>query len=788
MQNNHLTIGRIEPFPAMKFTYLLIPGIRFIKNHHLYFSFISTLFLVTTSAIGATEDLDQMMLRKARQSTAVWNHNILENPSRYHYWQPESFVYQDISTGTEVWRISNTPGRLNLYHSDIGVSPWSANGKRLAFTSDRDTSAFKRAHLNPWMIVNTDGSKLRPIPNAPARVNSHTPFFHWTPNFEDKYFELGKKASYNETVMPNVLYKAIVNDTSVVSTPLVNLPTFKGVDLKLNKTVSATGSKSIVMTWDESWLFPITVYPDSSAKLDINDGYTVNRKMGGPDYHSTWGDTPSLSEGYSSHHDAYYPGDGTYLFLLPSGKHAWWKDKVLGSAPDGGSIYFFEKPAKFSEQIPVNTAKNWGGVPDPFGSNYWSHFVPDRWGRYALFSNSDASPIGPSVWDMESNKYVNFTFGGGAQHHDWSAFSDWNVSTSGPKASNYSNDRIYTQKYSSNGSQKTVCYTHALFNNEGKYNGASNEYSSLARPGQSPDGTKVAFHSTFLNQKTSVYDDKPDIYWAVAYYPYPPEIRSAIKNGNMVKLVWDFNQGTNTLPNRINPRTYTNRGWPNETNDRPSSPREIDKFRIWVSTDAKSWMPIATVSYNNCRGANECGTWTDTSWTYSAIQPNSTTRYYAITSVEFSGLESQTLSNIWAVTIDSDGTIANSTQIEPYPEEPGSKSHFYNLKPPQPTNVGFYHKLPPASENGQYTIEWIAPKENILIRFYNIYAIDAKIPKAVQQQRIASVPATADYIASGQYKYIDWLGNPDGTTQYAVTAVDFHGNESDVSIANLMNR
>jgi hypothetical protein len=316
-----------------------------------------------------------------------------------------------------------------------------------------------------------------------------------------------------------------------------------------------------------------------------------------------------------------------------------------------------------------------------------------------------------------------------------------------------------------------------LYNNGGSYVGANYEYNALARPAQSPDGTKVAFHSTFLNSKVGSYDDKPDVFWAVAYYPYPPEIKSAAKNGSNVRLTWDFNQGTAASPNHTNPRTYTKRGWPNETSDRPPSPREIKYFRVWSSPDNLTWSPIGTTAYNNCAGTNECGTWTETSWAFDVSQNVGTTMYYGATSLEHSGLESRTLSNIWKVVTDASGNITQQQQYA-YPVSPGDKSYFYAKAPGSPQAITYVHKQSPATANGQYTITWSAPANKSLIRSYNIYAADGTAPTPIQQNRIASVPATSDYAGSGSFKYIDWLGKTDGTTKYVVTSVDFQGNES----------
>ena len=184
-------------------------------------------------------------------------------------------------------------------------------------------------------------------------------------------------------------------------------------------------------------------------------------------------------------------------------------------------------------------------------------------------------------------------------------------------------------------------------------------------------------------------------------------------------------------------------------------------------------------------GTNECGKWTETAWSYDAAQASATTRYYAITSIEHSGLESRTLSNVVQVTLDGSGNISALSQYSPYPADPGGRSNFHTKKPNAPQSLNATYKQPPATADGQYTIKWRAPVNSSLIRYYNIYATDGATPSLIQQNRIASIPATSDYSGNGEFSYIDWLGAPNGTTQYLVTAVDFQGNESDKSLSLL---
>ena len=701
----------------------------------------------TKSALSSVNDLDELFIRKSRHNTSFYSFEYIEgNASNHYIWQPETLCYTDVKTGREVWRMTNTNSVCNDYRNDIGVSVWSANGNRLGFVSDRNTSAFNRGDHDILMIVNANGMFLRPLPDAPARTYGHNPFFHWSPQVVDVYYEFGRELGNNYD-----LYKVVVSDTGVTKTLILSFPSDRG-ELFLNKTISADGKKVIAMPYNESWWYPATIYPDESAALDVADGYTVDRNMD-----DSWGDTPSS---YLKLHDQYYFGDGTWIFVLIDGTHTWWRLKVLGTAPDGGSKYNFTPPTTFYEQWPENASDRFGGTNDPFGCEYWSHFVPDRWGRYALFSATQQSPnVGPGVWDIKKHETVVATFGGGAQHHDWHGFTDWIISTRGPSDTNYLDDRIYLAKYNDEESQETVCFTYTLFNNGGEYLGR--EYMALPRPSQSPDGTKAAFQSTFLNNKIGDYDNKPDIFWAVCYYPYPPEIIGGVKIDTKIRIAFDFRHS------KDNPRTYTTRGWPDEVKDSPPLPKEITKFRIWDSEDRINWTQVALIDRSDEK----------TEWGCDVPQLSGTTRYYAVTSIEQSGLESHKLSNVWNVTLDENGNITKQAEDVAYPADPGGVSHFYTQKPLPPKNVAYAHKkASPVDKDGQYTIEWDEPENTTLIRYYNIYAEDGTVPVVDQSNRIGSIPK--GWCQDEKCKWTDVFGNPDGTTRYTLTSVDYQGNES----------
>ena len=122
---------------------------KYKKNISLLFSIvrIALLFLILGYFMGsgnlwAQENLDELNARKSRLSSASWGYQYLEDASDHYHWQNETVMYNDVQTGHEVWRMSTTPNIINYYHNDIGVTPWSANGKRMAFISYRGTGAF----------------------------------------------------------------------------------------------------------------------------------------------------------------------------------------------------------------------------------------------------------------------------------------------------------------------------------------------------------------------------------------------------------------------------------------------------------------------------------------------------------------------------------------------------------------------------------------------------------------------------------------------------------------------
>lgn len=703
------------------------------------------------------ENLNQMLNRKSRHATASWGADYLEADEAGHYiWQPETLCYYDVTTGHEVWRLSNTPGLSTFFNTDLNQTAWSADGNRLAFVNYRQLKEYEKDAIDgAWFVVKTDGTYLRAILNGSAvgYWGSITVYHIWSPVESDIYYGFGNLEPANPGVSRHILYRTMVEDESESREEWITYPTDRFIAHSL-VDISTCGNMVLSNgVSNASWLYFATVYPSSAKGLLFANGYTVDRDMD-----SVWGDTPESFVGY---HGIDLYKDGTWVGLMPSGSHAIWKIKVAGSAADGGAIYSFSPPMTFDEEWPIKTVDTYGGMEDPFGLPYLSHGCVDPWGRYEIFSNGETSPAGPGIVDLQTMSVVVETFGGGAQHNNWNGWTDWPVSSKGPVAYDYSNDAIRTQKYNNADSQLDICSTHTLFNNNGAYNGAGAEYTSIPRPVQSPDGTKVQYHSTFLNSKTGDYDNKPDVYWSVVYYPYPPEITGATMVSSHVRLMFDFRHKEES-----GRRTYTDRGWPDEDNDNAPLPREIEYYRLWYSNDGSTWVPASWLKTP--------GDGSD--WFYLIPQAVSTTRYYALTSIEYSGLESRTLSNTWQVTLDGDGAITTSAEDGAYPADPGGDDTIYATAPDAPSGVAATHQAAPADQVGQYTIEWTEPDDSRFIRYYNIYAMDDEAPSIDANFRIASIPK--GWCSAGVCSWIDCFGATDGGTDYIVTAVDRWGNES----------
>ena len=687
----------------------------------------------------AVQDLDEMVRRKARLGAAAWPYADLDKAYSRTDWQPETLCFADTKTGREVWRMTATPNIRNYYHNDIAVSPWSADGRRMGLQSWRAERG--REVRNLWMVVDTTGRHMRPTVN-------NSGYMHWSPLVPDTYYTFGGARFLSVKSQNNILYAVTVTDEDAKAMkPLITYPQVPGASYGNRKFISSDGKMFVAMlsvrnrNWRrdggaeyEMFFTPSIVFPEDKAKALLKKGYTVNRDFG--DY---------IKGPYTKgrYHDAYLLGDASYYYVIDK-QLGYWRIKTLGSAPDGGAKFTGDDGKhNFGEMIPEFVRKK-GKRNDPWGKNaiFVGHPGFDRWGEMVSIANYDGKDkffkgtgenwkMGATVYDFTKHRPITGDFwvqSDGCTHCDWHAYADYAVVSIEKSKYSFGPARIECFAHDKVGKNFIVCYTNN-FTNGGK------SYYNYIRPAQSPDGTKVAFHSDFLNSKAS-----PDAYWAVCYYPKPPtDLQGKPENGG-VKLTWE-------MP------TYTKRGWPTK-NDPPPPAREIKAFHVWRAPDAGGpWKEIGKVDVEY--KVNEKRSIMEPTTLEFIDRAGRATGCYALTSEEHSGLESQELSEILQMTAAGSRVAAKAGQKD-----------FWKTPPAAPTNV----RLVKGDQPGHHLLSWDVPADD-KVRYYNVYYSTDGTPEAKQANRIASLPG-------GTKQYLDWLADPAKDGHYTITSVDRQGNES----------
>jgi len=708
----------------------------------------SVLALGAAAAEGALQGLDEMARRAARRGRNAWPGALLERDGDYA-WQPETLCYKDVKTGHEVWRMTSTPDLRSYYHNDIAMTPWSADDRRMGLQSWRRSKAWPYRDRVLWMVVNTDGSRMRPT------VNSNG-YMHWSPLLPDAYYSPGGSRVKGASPGGNILYKVTVTDDGP-ATRMKRLVTYaSGRGCGSRKFISSDGRMYVAMPSVfpgskgqeyEMFYMPTRIYPDEEAKPLLQKAYSVDRDFG--DY---------LPKPYTKgrYHDAYLLGDGSWYFAIDK-QLGYWRIKTLGSAPDGGAKFspYDPKTGDHGEIIPVDVDKIRQGakLKAPWDTQskhraateeafFLGHPGFDRWGElvcyadYGTIDDKGRFYMGCNVYDFVNHKPIRDDWrplSDGCVHCDWEAWSDWCVVSVYKSQYVPGENRIECFPYDERGKNYVVCMTH---NMKGK--GKIAPYYNHTRPAQSPDGTKVAWHSDFLNGK-----DVPDCYWAVCHYPRPPVALKAERSAGSVKLTWK-------MP------SYTRRGWPKKA-DTPPPAREIRRFHIWRA-EAKDgpWQEVGAFApkYRIDDGR-------------SCIVPEKLEHrvrgdgFYALTSEEWSGLESGGLSEIIEIKRGRAKIVSKA----------GQKDYW---KTPPPELKGLTVRK--GGAGGHFELSWAAARSD-KVRYCNIYYSTKGAPEPVQANRIASVPA-------GTATYLDWLADAQAAeAHYSVTAVDRQGNESKAASA-----
>jgi hypothetical protein len=785
---------------------------------YLIFSLIFPTFLW-----AERQDLDEALARKPRFPFNGGTNTFYsgESGTPYYFWQPETLTYTDTNFGTEIWRVTFNPrsgGGYDAYSNEYSTQAWCNDGSRLGFRSllsgviftiRPSTDPNKDGSTTPRWTVNSDGTKMR----AGTGKGQGNDYLNWL-HTETAYLFTPRSTGEFSGALTDTLYKVSL-DSNNTMTRSVLVNDIGGAGLKASTIKDPiTSNDGWMVLQDETagdWPTPNDI---NSMKLHF-----INLTTNTQDY--AWGVargigpvgdpygaiTPAQEGRIRESSSAFLFNTDLWAHFYNMIPHMIWKKS--GSAGDGGPAYadwdgdsFGDDEIKVISDNPVPATN----LPhNPYDNGYMGHPEFDRWGHFVIGNNSQdcnsviygSSPTryvrwgnngcpgqmlldvtnnlaNPSWYDANNSNYMIGTGTSNvyyASHSSWKGWTDYIVSM---HATNYD---LYTQHYqktSQTGKTNTQAPVYIASTELVAY---QDNYASYPRPSQSPDGTKVAFATKlFYAAYSGADDDRIGISWVVAYYPYPPEIYQA--NGTGASLNIRFDWGTNSATWR----GYTQRKWVNESTGTYLPPREINTTRLWVSTDNATWTPVTTVAANAWDRYNfATGAWTgNTYWEINTTQGVGTTRYYAITAIETSGLESKTLSNTWKVVLDGAGDITTQAQQTAYSSTPGGSSGFYTTAPSAPQTLVTTHRKSPATALGQYTVEWTEPASTTLVRHYNIYALDAAIPTAIQQRRIASI--SRNICSGGACSWVDWLGSQDASTVYGVTSIDTLGNESAIKL------
>lgn len=719
---------------------------------------VLVLLPITTFAL---ENLDELTSRVDRNGVNTFYSG--SGAGNSYIFQPQTLSFIDTTTGHEVWLLTQTnDASVGLGGTEYGWQPWSADGKRIAFTMDVTPGNYTVQYGYPWFVALADGSYFRPYAESPNRTSTRRPYFDWSPVEPDISYAVAYNTSQVTGLDQNAIYKITVTDTGgsySLSCDLIDEDT---------STLLTGGMKNAITSDGKYYLTSIVLENEPFYIAQITGSPALVLTYNQPTLDTYWANTPA--EGQGDWHDEYFSGNsahGYWIYLIHTAAD-WWRMRPWGTdnaAPDhtidNESPYTWWAGTDVQKEIQIVNG-NAGTLPD-FVGNYWSHGAVDRWGTHVVYSDVDISPYGPGIWDVENSTRTGYnTKLDGVQYSAWTGWSDYAVNSVSETL-----NVLGATKYNSidNDDHITVAYLHSATVND------------FSNPGQSPDGTKAIMRSDWL-QKT---EGKANLFVGVVYYPYPPEITATAAASGTVTVTFDWRL------DQASPRGYTERGWPNESTDDPPPPRETKLFRLWRSADKSAWTALGTVNAEIFTRYNfATGVWAgDTYWTITDA-PGNGSWYYAVTSLEWSGLESHALSNIFAITVTG-GESDSGAQDTAYPAVPGGDSNFYATAPSRPPSLTKAHKSSPATADGQYTLSWARPASYSLIRYYNVYAKDTSNPTAIQQCRIASIPATSDTDDDGNFSWVDWLGNTNGSTRYGITAVDYQGNESDILLSDPNN-
>lgn len=624
---------------------------------------------------GLTEVFARKSYSNVKPLSFLYSSNII---------QPETLHFNDTEYGTHVWRISDSFDSFTFAHNHINRSPWNANGSKLGLISNRCfLGLWCRTNEAPGdphiFLVDTNGDNFQRVvaSNCPSCTADGTRFRFWVwdrnnPNFayfaaKDGLYRLNasqlgsftKVASLPNTDRSKVVYSYIsesnvvmVNDDFANSYPD---PMFYFV----NVDTGAVNSFPIAFNLNNA-------NHDLAKEKSFHDIYFTRRSD----------DSFGFNYGPTS-------GVGEYLFFLAP----------ISGDPAQVTVWFDNYG---TNSIPYHSHPAWG--PNGQNTSYFGEKYPSGSNVWGWQVANDAT--GQNVKML--GRYDGSNFSGG--HIAWDGYDpDFLFAAS--------NNKMY--KATLSGAENNF---QMFLNTYTGLNDSTDGYQTSPRPAQSPDGTKVFYHSSM----TEKADSSVDGFVAVARYPAPAQ--NVRLSGS--SIVWD-------------PPTFH---------------RETKGYHVYRSAGG-------TASFSEITSEAISAT----SFSLSGLQAG-TDYYYAVTTEEWSGLESNELSNIVKINYQNNSYSSSSHSGQ------GTKN-FDKTTPPMVARL-----VSTSVSSGIYRLNWQATSATD-VWYYNIYYSVEGSPSAVPARLVASVPKS-------KTTFVDWRARTDAPGFYAVTAVDRQGNESSL-VANI---
>ncbi|UCF79678.1 MAG: hypothetical protein JSW03_05410 [Candidatus Eiseniibacteriota bacterium] len=597
------------------------------------------------------------------------------------YWQSEKVIFHDVEYGSEVWRLSNDPD-YTRHHNTVNKTPWNRDGSLISLFSSRYVPGLPHTGWFRFFVMDGNGNRFRllephGVPNA-TLIPDYAAITAWDRTNRALMYFAYFDGLYSVDVS--------ASDLMTLVEPLPFTDRRKVITTYLSEdNVLLVNEKSSSSYFFNIYMIDLKEAPGSPGRLIY---YSTDFNITDVEGHSV--------ENEWRYHDLMFMRKSTNSFSLN-----------FGPSGDVGEYVTFEIPydgnaddvtIAFTQYDPV--------LP------YYSHPFWGADGRQVVYFGE--SSRGANDWGLQLRDHLTQTpvrtltprLKAGGGHTAWDGYDpDWVFAS--PTSWDWSGTIIKAKTDGSYSAPFVRTYT--------RLNGVSPDYSSYARPAQSPDGTKVLFTSSMLQNA----DDKTDVYIAVAKRPYPPRnVRGSSVSQSGVLIAWGAHDVS----------------------------REVKGYHVYRSVDSDN--NFSEISPGLVTSQEYLDTGVAAGHSY----------YYAVTSEEHSGLESDYLSNVIRADVSTGPGNWQNHRDE-------GQSGWDTIPPGRVARLQVSQLAP-----GVYELSWERPADND-VRYYNIYYSVAGHPARDQRRLIASPGGLTA-------RYVDWQANPSYSPFYGVTAVDRAGNES----------